>query len=71
MWKKTLALLFSFLILGLAFSGASATASLVNSTVNGTVTVPSEFNPEKKPGDEVRPQFGGATVVAEPFISAF
>ncbi|MDK2915229.1 MAG: hypothetical protein PWQ79_2144, partial [Thermococcaceae archaeon] len=25
MWKKTLALLFSFLILGLAFSGASAT----------------------------------------------
>ncbi|MDK2915302.1 MAG: hypothetical protein PWQ79_2217, partial [Thermococcaceae archaeon] len=56
MWKKTLALLFSFLILGLAFSGASATASLVNSTVNGTVTVPQEFSPEKRPGDEVQPQ---------------
>ncbi|BAD86174.1 hypothetical membrane protein [Thermococcus kodakarensis KOD1] len=64
-------MLFGFLILGLAFSGASATANLVNSTVNGTVTVPSELTPEKKPGDEVRPQFGGATVVVEPFIEAF
>ncbi|WP_157065478.1 hypothetical protein [Thermococcus celericrescens] len=48
MWKKILALLFGVLILGLAFSGASATASLVNGTVNGTVTVPQEFSPEKK-----------------------
>lgn len=71
MWKKTLALLFSFLILGLAFSGASATASLVNSTVNGTVTVPSELTLEKKPGNKVQPHSGGATVVLKPFVSAF
>jgi len=71
MWKKALAVLFGFLMLGLTVSSASASASFVNGTVNGTVTVPPEFNPEKKPGDEVRPQFGGATVVAEPFISAF
>ncbi|ALV63552.1 putative membrane protein [Thermococcus sp. 2319x1] len=69
--RKTLALLFSFLILGLAFSGASATASLVNSTVNGTVTVPSELTLEKKPGNKVQPHSGGATVVLKPFVSAF
>ncbi|KUH33617.1 hypothetical protein APY94_05330 [Thermococcus celericrescens] len=59
MWKKVIALLFGFLILGVTVSGASATASFVNGTVNGTVTVPPELTPEKKPGDEVRPQFWG------------
>ncbi|EHR77404.1 hypothetical protein OCC_13056 [Thermococcus litoralis DSM 5473] len=59
MWKKTLAFLFGFLILGVTFSGASATASFVNGTVNGTVTVPSELTLEKKPGNEVQPQFWG------------
>ena len=38
-------------------SGASVTASFVNSTTNSTVKVPPEFNPERKPGDEVQPQF--------------
>lgn len=71
MWKKTLALLFSFLILGLAFSGASATASLVNSTVNGTVMVPQEFSPEKRPGDEIQPENVGAEIVVEKFFGGF
>ncbi|MDK2869650.1 MAG: hypothetical protein PWP39_885 [Pyrococcus sp.] len=57
MWKKALAVLFGFLILGLTVSSATAMASSANSTVNSTITVPPEFNPEKKPGDEVRPQF--------------
>jgi len=70
-WKRVLALALVVLFLGMTFSSAGATASFVNSTVNGTATVPPGFNPKKKPGDDVQPQFGGVTVVAEPFISAF
>jgi len=70
-WKKVLALLFGLLILGLTVSGASATASFVNGTANVTQTALLGATPEKRPGDEVQPQFGGVTVVAEPFISAF
>ena len=70
-WKRALALALVLFFLGMMVSGASATASTVNGTVNGTATVSLEFGPEKVPGDEVQPQFGGVTVVAEPFISAF
>ena len=56
-WRRFLALALVVLFLGMTVSGASATASLVNGKVNGTVTVPPELNPKKKPGDQVRPQF--------------
>ncbi|USS40976.1 hypothetical protein NF865_01785 [Thermococcus aggregans] len=69
--KSLVALFVSFLILGLTISGASATASFVNVTVNSTVKVPQEFSPEKRPGDEVQPQFGGATIMVEPFLEVF
>jgi len=39
-------------------SGASATASLVNSSTNSTVKLPSRLNQQGKPGDEVQPQVG-------------
>ena len=55
----------------MAVSGASAAASFVNATANGTVKVPQEFSPEKRLGNEVQPQFGGATVVVEPFLEVF
>ncbi|WP_175059899.1 hypothetical protein [Thermococcus sp. 2319x1] len=69
MWKKVIALLFGFLILGVTLSSASATASLTNTTVNSTVKLPPEVNLWKKPKDNVQPQ--SVTVVAEPFVSAF
>ncbi|NJE61914.1 hypothetical protein [Thermococcus sp. 21S7] len=49
-WKRFLAIGLVLLFLGMTVSGASATASFVNATVNGTVTVPQEFSPEKRPG---------------------
>ena len=56
-WRRVLALALVLLFLGMTVSGASATASFVNATVNNTVAVPQEFGPEKQPGDEIRPQF--------------
>jgi len=56
-WRRVLALALVLLFLGMTVSGASATASFVNATVNNTVAVPQEFGPEKRPGDEIRPQF--------------
>ncbi|WP_258083117.1 PDDEXK family nuclease [Thermococcus thermotolerans] len=55
-WKRFFALALVVLFLGMTVSGASATASFVNATVNSTVTVPQEFSPEKGPRDEVQPQ---------------
>ncbi|WP_048147921.1 hypothetical protein [Palaeococcus ferrophilus] len=57
MWKKTLALLFGFLILGVTFSGASATASFVNGTVNSTIELPQNAYSLKRPGDRIKPNF--------------
>ncbi|AIU69233.1 hypothetical protein TEU_02130 [Thermococcus eurythermalis] len=70
-WKRFLAVALVVLFLGMALRGASAAASFVNATANGTVKVPQEFSPEKGPGGEVQPQFGGATVVVEPFLEVF
>ncbi|WP_148206258.1 hypothetical protein [Thermococcus gammatolerans] len=56
-WRRVLALALVLLFLGMTVSGASATATFVNATVNNTVAVPPEFGPEKQPGDEIRPQF--------------
>ncbi|AEH24237.1 hypothetical protein [Pyrococcus yayanosii] len=70
-WRRLLALALVVLFLGMTLSSASATASFVNATVNSTVTVPPEFSPERKPGGEVQPQFGGATVVVQPFLEVF
>ncbi|NJD98936.1 hypothetical protein E3E26_03920 [Thermococcus sp. LS1] len=56
-WRRIVALILVVLFLGMTVSSASATAELVNTTSNSTVELPSEFNPERKPGDEVQPQF--------------
>ncbi|WP_054839503.1 hypothetical protein [Thermococcus sp. JCM 11816] len=46
-------MLFGFLIV----SGASATASLVNGTVNGSIEIPPDTYSLKRPGDRVKPKF--------------
>lgn len=56
-WRRVLALALVVLFLGMTVSGASAAASFVNATTNSTVTVPQGFNPEKKPGNDIQPQF--------------
>ncbi len=69
MWKKALAVLLGFLILGVTVSGASARASFVNSTVNGTVTVPPGLTPEKRPGDGVQPQVAPVFLIGIEFAA--
>jgi hypothetical protein len=49
-WKRFLALALVVLFLGMTVSGASAAASFVNATANGTVTVPQEFGLETRFG---------------------
>jgi len=52
-------------------SGASATASFVNATVNNTVAVPQEFSPEKRPGNAVQPENAGANIIVDEFFGTF
>ncbi len=57
-WRKFATFVLIVFFLGMTASGANATASLVTSPPNSTVKLPSGFNPEGKPGDEVQPQVG-------------
>ncbi|WP_258083143.1 YraN family protein [Thermococcus thermotolerans] len=57
-WRRFATFVLIVLFLGMTVSGASATASLVNSSTNSTVKLPSGLNPQGKPGDEVQPQVG-------------
>ena len=70
-WKHFAVFLLGFLILGLTFSSASATAEFVNATINSTVELPQELTPERKPGGEVQPEGTGATIVIEPSLEVF
>ncbi|WP_148236184.1 hypothetical protein [Pyrococcus yayanosii] len=69
-WKRFVALALVVLFLGMTVSGASATASFVNATVNSTATLPGDLSPGK-PGDEVQPENVGAEIVVEKFFGTF
>ncbi|ASJ12474.1 hypothetical protein [Thermococcus thioreducens] len=70
-WKRFLVLTLVLLFFGMMVSGASATASFVNATVNSTATLPGDPSPEKRPGGEIQPENVGAEIVVEKFFGTF
>jgi len=70
-WKRVLALALVVLFLGMTVSGAGATASFVNATVNNTVAVPQGFNLKKGPEDAIQPENAGANIIVDEFFGTF